>query len=45
MISENEAANAPITFEEFAMVMIKPRYKTRTYGWGNHSIENRAMSK
>ena len=37
---KNEAANAPITFEELAMVMIKPHYKTRTYGRGNHSNEN-----
>ena len=37
---KNEAANAPITFEELAMVMIKPHYKTRTYGRGNHSNKN-----
>ena len=40
---KNEAANAPITFEE--QFMIKPYYKTRTYARGNYSIGNIAMSK
>ena len=32
---KNEAENAPITFEDFVMVMIKFHYVTRTYGRGN----------